>query len=55
MKVLNISADVTSIAIAMNGKITCDVEIYYRVHGNPIRKRALHSFNVSDLLQMWEK
>jgi len=55
MKVLNISADVTSIGIAQNGKITCDVEIYYRTHVSPIRKRALHSFNVSDLIALWEK
>ncbi len=55
MKTLNITAEVEDIAFNINGEITCDVKITYKVRDAIRRKTAFFNFNVSDIIKEWEK
>jgi len=54
MKFLRTSVDVTNIGFANNGTITCEITVYYKSVGGD-KKRAVHVFNVSRLIEEWEK
>jgi hypothetical protein len=60
MKILRTSVEVTNIGFANNGTITCEVTVYYKTSvGQPVGstkfKQAVHVFNVSRLIEEWEK
>ena len=54
MKFLRTSVDVTNIGFAQNGTITCEVTVYYKTAGGQ-KKQAVHVFNISKLIEEWER
>jgi len=54
MKVLNTRVDVTNIGFANNGTITCEITVYYKTAGGQ-KKQAVHTFNVTRVIEEWEK
>ena len=54
MKFLRTSVEVTNIGFAMNGTITCEITVYYKL-STGVKKQAVHVFNVSHLIAEWEK
>jgi len=55
MKVLNITADVSDIGFDRKGEIKCEVLVTYKLHNTTKRKTAYFNFNVSDLIELWER
>jgi len=60
MKFLRTAVEVTNIGHAKNGTITCEITVYYKsTVGAPVgsakAKKAIHVFNISELIKEWEK